>query len=596
MNRLDTTDILKILKRLIKYIYKFSPKLLILNTSLIVILGVSSTFIIYSSELLINSIANYRSMNIVIHSFIIYFIINLLVRILKQLSGYILEKHQVLLNYHTNRDILKKCIDLSLLDFENSEVYNSINRATDEGQIKIFSVFMNLVSIVTQLISVISISTIILEWSSPLFLLIFVVPIISTIVNSRLGYLNYKMRMERMEEVRKASYINYLLTNDIAYKEVKSYGIGEYLSNMHKKTTKEIANQDICIIRKRAKWLLNLGILDEVIQIIVTIRTFTMTLSGELLIGSTMAYINSFTTIQSNISSLLQNLTEIYNDTLYISQYFYLIDFEVGDKRNDLYKFDEDEIIEKIETVNLSYKYKDTDHYAIRDINITIIQEDILGIIGENGSGKTTFIKLLCGFYDDYDGEIFINNFNLRDIDKDSLRKKMGVIFQDFNKYEFSLRENIGFGNIEKINNDFLIYDVLYKSHLKEKIDKFSDGIDTQMGTWFSGEMLSTGEWQRVAIARVLFRDSNILILDEPTASIDPIREKDIFKLIRSESKNKITILITHRPENMQYINAKIIMFQNGTIVADGYHDHLIDTNEIYTSFLQAKDELHAVQ
>ena len=167
----------------------------------------------------------------------------------------------------------------------------------------------------------------------------------------------------------------------------------------------------------------------------------------------------------------------------------------------------------------------------------------------------------------------------------------MGIIFQDFNKYELTLRENIGFGDIEKMNNDEKIIKILNEVNLEEKIDKFADKIDTQMGNWFQGEELSKGQWQRIALGRAFIRDADVYILDEPTSSLDPISEKSIFSLVGKKSKEKIGIFITHRVENIAELNPRVIVFLEGNIVGDGNNEELIKTCEEYIRLLGLEKE-----
>lgn len=410
-------------------------------------------------------------------------------------------------------------------------------------------------------------------------MLVFIVPIISAFISVKLGQKNYKVRTERINEIRKMSYIDYLATNNIAFKEIKVYDIGNYIFEIYKKLSNGIKKQDLNLSKIGTYWTIVLSILDEIINFIIILKVFSMTIHGKMMIGTTVAYINSLSKIQGNINNFLNSISQIYNDTLFVEQFFFLKDLEFEDMNNKGIIIDE---IKEIRIENLYYKYENTDNYILKDVSITMKKEDLIGIIGENGSGKTTFIKLICGFYDNYEGKIFINNIELRHINKSSIREKMGVVFQDFNKYEFTLRENIGFGNLTKIEDDSAISRVLNEVGIKDKVEGFERYIDSQMGKWFNGEELSMGQWQRIALARAFIRDSDILILDEPTSSLDPISERDVFTLLKSKSKSTITIIITHRLENLEYMNAKILVFEDGRIVEQGYHNDLIEYSEKY--------------
>lgn len=235
------------IKRIIRYIYEISPKYLIFSLLFTMLMGFTSAMSILATKLLINGIleASTDKGNNFVRILIAYATINILILLIQSINNYINLKHQLKIDYKMSMDVLEKCKKLRLQDFEDSEVYNILGRAEMEGQIKVYMTYRNILSIITQIASIVSISAIILSWDSYIFLLVFITPIVSTIVNTRIGYRNYRMRMQRMDEVRKTSYINYLLSNDIACKEVKTYNIGSYLIDIFSNIKLKIQNQDL---------------------------------------------------------------------------------------------------------------------------------------------------------------------------------------------------------------------------------------------------------------------------------------------------------------------------------------------------------------
>ena len=441
------------IKRIMNYIYEISPKYFIMTLFFTILVGATSAMSIWATRILLNGItigSEGREINLIV-ILITYGIINILIQLIQSVNRYISTKQQVTIDYKMNMDVLEKCKELRLRDFEDSEIYNIISRAEMEGQVKVYITYRNILTVITQIASMISIAVVILSWNSYVFLLVFITPILSTIINTRIGYENYKMRMERMKEVRKTSYISYLLTNDIACKEVKTYNIGSYLIDIFSSLKKKIQSQDLHMVKRRTIWSIGLSLIEEVISLFVIFNVVKMATLGKILVGDTVAYIDSLSAIQSNVGMFLTSLSEIYNDILYVEQFYKLLDLETKQDENRRMEIEE---IREIEFKNVSYSYEGSSSFVLSDINIKINKGDTIGIVGENGSGKTTFIKLLCGFYDDYQGEILINGIELKGIDLNVLRKRMGVIFQDFNKYEMTLRENIGFGYINEINND----------------------------------------------------------------------------------------------------------------------------------------------
>ncbi len=309
---------------------------------------------------------------------------------------------------------------------------------------------------------------------------------------------------------------------------------------------------------------------------------------GEILIGSMVAYIDSISTVQSNLNIFLNRIPEIYNNLLYVDQYFKLLNYDNKINQKDKITIDE---IKKVELRNLSYSYSGKNNMVLRNINTTISRGELVGIVGENGSGKSTFLKLICGLYDNYQGEILINDIELKNIDAESLRNRVSTVFQDFNRYEFTMRENIAFGNLTQLKNDQQIYSILENIELKTKVETYLNRIDTQMGLWFDGEQLSIGQWQKVAIGRALIRDYDLIILDEPTSALDTKSERNIFNVLKTYCSNTIGVYITHRIKNIESTKSRVLVFKDGEIVGDGMHDELIINCAEYRALLNKDNE-----
>ena len=216
-----------------------------------------------------------------------------------------------------------------------------------------------------------------------------------------------------------------------------------------------------------------------------------------------------------------------------------------------------------------------------------------ISLVGENGSGKSTLVKLLSAFYDTYEGEILINGIELKKINKTCYRQKMGVVFQDFNKYELTCRENIGIGEIQCINNDVLLEDALEKSGSKEFVAQLPKGLDNQIGVWFEeGVQLSGGQWQRLAIARAFLKKSDCYIFDEPSSALDPVSEADVFKKTLSMLDGKIGIFISHRLFNLRKFSSRILILKEGCLIEEGSHEALMATESHYSYLYNLQNEL----
>ncbi len=555
----------------LKLLYGLAKKYFIIAVIMTLLLGISSALTIYATKLLINvlqfGVSDPKKFLIMLA---FYGGINVGVSLIHNFQSYISEKHHLYVDNKLDVMCLEKCKRLNLKDFEDEHIYDIVNRATEMGRTKIYELYINILSLVQSIISVLVIYAIIININSSLFLLILVIPIISTGTNIFVGRKQYDLLKKRTSRNRKLSYINYLLTNNIAIKEILSYECHNYLISKFKKINEDILNENNKFLKLRTVINFILSFFEEIVSIIIIVCVVLMAKAGHLLIGDMVAYINSLSTITENLKNLLLCISSIYNNKLYIEDFFTFLNLEENIE-NEGVKIQK---IREIEFDNVSFSYKDTDRAILKNISLKINSSKPIAIIGENGSGKTTIIKLLAGLYKTYNGDIRINGINLKSISPEAYKRKLGIVFQDFNKYELSIRENIGLADTEKMNSDNEIFEVLKTVGMNKE---FGDDLDVQMGNWFGGRELSKGQWQRIAIARSLIRDSDVLVLDEPTAALDPIMEREIFQLIKNISKEKILIFITHRVSNLLELDPYIFIMENGRIVSSGSQQQLKD-------------------
>ncbi|MGL5821190.1 MAG: ATP-binding cassette domain-containing protein, partial [Sarcina sp.] len=326
-------------------------------------------------------------------------------------------------------------------------------------------------------------------------------------------------------------------------------------------------------------------ILMSVIVFFIIFSTFV----GEILIGTAMSIINSLASVETSFKQLINTVIEMHEDNLYIEQFIRFLELETDkNKLNEKSLINIDEI-KSIEMKNVSYRYPNSNQWVLKNINFKIITGEKVSLVGKNGSGKSTLIKILSCQYNDYEGQVLINGVDLRNINKKKFLRKMGIVYQDFNKYEFNLRENISLGDLEKKNNDSEIIHSLCMasgSNILEKIDS----IEQQLGVWFEdGVQLSGGEWQKLAIARAFFRAGDIYILDEPSAALDAIAEYEMFKNFLALIDNKIGLFITHKINNSRFAD-KIIVLKDGEITEQGTFDELKKDKREFYNLLNAKE------
>lgn len=573
---------IKLILKVINYLYNIDKLFFVILVLLNIINGINITASLWATKVLINGIANLGNMiNLQIYKLVlIYGLVNILIYGINELSKYIMSLFNLEIQNRISNDILNKCTSLEPKDYENAETYDIIRRAQVDGSTNILVIYTKILSLLNQVISIISVIIMLLSFKIYYFLFALIIPIITFIFNLNLGSEKYKILKNRTSLNRMTMYINYLLTNDVAFKEIKINKMGTYFINLSNSILKGIKREDQYIINKKAKFNIVINILDEVIGIYIILRVLLQSKSGFIFVGDVVTYVNSISSIQNSINVFLMNLADIKNDILYINDFFYFLEL----KTEELIKYETIGSIEKIEFINVSFKYKENNIYALKNVNFIMKRGQRYVLIGENGSGKTTIIKLILGFYDDYEGNILINNIEIKKINKEVLREKMAVLFQDFNKYELKLRENLTFGSPWYLENDRKLIEVIKDLNL-DILESLSEGLDTRLGNWFDGIDLSKGQWQKIALGRVFLKSADIYIMDEPTASIDNISSEMIYKNINEKFKMSIQILITHEYSERNMNSSNIIVIYRGEIEDIGSHEYLLENCDKYKEF-----------
>ncbi|NFE33992.1 ABC transporter ATP-binding protein [Clostridium botulinum] len=333
-----------------------------------------------------------------------------------------------------------------------------------------------------------------------------------------------------------------------------------------------------------------ISVFEILVDAILFVYIIFIGFTGRILIGDVMTYTKTINEIKKLITDVLQQFAEINKESLFIDELMRYFSLEEIDDEG-LIKIDE---IHSIRIKNLSYRYGTTGRYALKNINLEFSKNETYVIVGQNGSGKSTLIKIIMGFYDDYEGEIYINNIELKKIDKSSFLPTIATLFQDFIRYEATFRENISYGNLSLLEEEEKLYSITSKFGITELIKNSVKELDTQIGYWFDkGKQISIGEWQKIALSRAFAKNADLYILDEPNSALDPISEYNLANLYKKLLKNKMGIIVAHKFNNFIKDADKIIVFSNGEVIGKGNHMHLINTNEMYKQLysIQLEDE-----
>lgn len=560
----------KSIYRSIKFIMEHSKKYFLINIFYKIIQGIIPTVYVLCLQRAINSLQNEVSFKYIMICILVYVGLQGLNKILQLLYSQYIYNFNLMFTADVNVKMMEKATRLSLKDYENVETYNIINRAQGQTGANIINYINSLLEITQQIISIMSMCYILFQYTWLIFIIIIIVPVIRSVVTYVLDKEIYNTRVARTEKERQKWYINFLVTTGTAYKEIKLLGIGKFLISKYIRLQSNIIDDEKKYCKKNTWINMGMDITETILSSGIYIYTFFQGFLGKILIGDVTAYLESINTIKSSIGGIFMEINNLVEQSLYVNLLFEYLDMP------ELKELKEKNIedIKKIEFRNVSYKYMNNT-YGVKNIDLVFETGTTIALIGENGSGKTTLLKLMLGLYDEYEGDIYVNGINLRDINKSSYQCKIGVVFQDYLKYETSIRENIGYGDLEQIDNNEKIMKLIKKVHLDKKVNSF-DGIDIIVGNWFGKQQFSIGEWQRIAIARALIRDADIYIFDEPDASLDVFRQREIVNVIKEAANEKIGIYVSHKINYVNEVADKIIVLENGVITEKGTHRELL--------------------
>lgn len=566
----------------IKFIFKLIKdlklSLLIVCLFLCVINVILPYITMINTQEIINRIQIGLSIRLILKRLIIFLILGILYIISSNLYNFLILKYKEYLYLELNKKFLDNSLKFNLKDFENPEVYNIIQRAEQEIGIRPYNIIISLLSIISQSVNLISAFLILTKWHLTLIIGFILLASFASKYFISISKNEYDILMNRTNYERKSWYISHLLIKDEYIKEVRLFGLSKYLIQQFIELRSRFFKENVDVLKRQYIFSEIYQLMNYVISFFIIFLAIYESTQGILLVGTAMTYINTSSKIENAIQNIVSNIFGIYKDSLYIDNIKKYFNYE----SNKFYGNKTLKNVTTIEFVNVSFKYPNREVYAIRNTSFKIKKGEILAIVGENGSGKTTIIKLLNGLYDEYEGNILINGIEIREIDKKSLRNCLATLFQDYNKYQFTIKENIGFGSIDNLDDIEKIKYSAKKGGADQFINCLPNNYTQQVGYWFEGgTQLSGGQWQKLGLSRLFMKNADCLILDEPTASLDPFSELEIFKQLYQNSNEKINIIITHRFINTVFAN-KIIVLKNGEIIEKGKHDELLKQDGFY--------------
>ncbi len=505
-----------------------------------------------------------------------------------RLSALLRELLRAQLGNRVNVDILEKALALELRHFEDAAFYDKMQRARREASSRPLSMVLGVLGIAQSAITLGSYGFLLARLSGVSVVILVVASIPAFITETRMSNQSFRLNSWRAPEARRLNYLEWILTRDSHVKEVKLFALGRLMLDRYRALFEKFYREDRALARTRFIYgllltLLSLGAFYACYAFAARRAAF-----GGMTLGDLTLYVTVFRQGQSAFQSVLGGVAGLYEDALFMSNLFEYLDLPADDPLSngvgrswpavDLAQSPERvaHLPQAIELRNVSFRYPGKESWALRDVNLTIAPGEVIAFVGENGAGKSTLIHLLMRMYEPTEGEILYGGRPLPEIPLDELHRRIGAVFQDFVRYQFSVAENIGLGWVPALDDRARIEKAAGAGGADAVVSNLPRGYDTMLGGYFeAGQELSVGQWQKIAIARAFMRDAEVLILDEPTASLDAEAEHEMWKRFKALAHGRTAILISHRMSTVR-LAERIVVLRGGRIEELGTHAELL--------------------
>jgi len=488
-----------------------------------------------------------------------------------------------------SRLILAKAAQLELAQFEDPKSYDALQNAYREVGTRPLGVFTQVVALGQALLTLGSVSALMVQLGWAVVPLVLVASVPAVITSSRFGTEGYRMFRRFATDARRQNYLGQLLTNDQAVKEIRLFDFGGYLMDRWQEYYLKFRRQLVSLIKRRSGWGLAASLFSTSMVGVATYLVLRRAAAGLLTVGDFGLFIQGIAQLQNQFSNLLSGFSGIYQHLLYMRNLFEFLELPTsGAEEGEEWSGP----ITEIEFEAVSFRYPLTDADVLHEVSFKVSRSETLALVGENGAGKSTIVKLMTALYRPTRGRILVNGLDAARFNAASLRAEMSTVFQDFGTYQMTVRENIAIGDVaagmpERMEGGggeagAAVRAAAGRAGADRFIGELPEGYDNMLGRWFDGgRQLSGGQWQRIALARLYYRGGSVLIFDEPTSALDADAEFEVIETLREQARGRIAVVVSHRFSTVR-LAERIVVLTAGRITERGSHEELMELGGTY--------------
>ena len=576
--------------RAVRLVWDSSASWTIAETVLLVIQGLLPLASLYLMKLIVDGIVagpSRAEFNGIAALIALAALAALLTAVSRSASSLVNEAQAALVSDHVQDLLHAKSIEVDLEYYENSKYYNALHRAQEEAPYRPTRIVNGLAQLGQSAISLAAVAALLVSLNGIMAFILLAGALPAVIVRIKYSKILYQWQRKATERMRRAWYYHWLLINDNCAKEIRLFDLGKLFKERYSDLRYQLRVEKLNINIKKS-------IADIAAQSLAVLALFGsiafiayQSFLGAITVGALVMYIGAIQQGQGFLQSLLSSLAGLYEDNLFLTNFYEFMSLEPRVREPTDPKPLPRPILRGTNLENVSFCYPGSNIPVLKDVSLHIAPGQTIALVGENGSGKTTLIKLLCRLYDPTGGRITLDGIDLRDFRISDLRRGISVVFQDYVHYSMTVKENIWLGKAAMSPDLESITEAARQSGAHGFIQELEGGYEARLGQWFEGGVeLSVGQWQKIALARAFFRDAQLIILDEPTSSLDARAESEVFGKFKQLAEGRTAIIISHRLSAVRMADC-IYFLKDGKVVENGSHDKLIKLGGNYAELYQ---------